>query len=136
MLGAPLGHQATRGRVGFLPEHFRFHDWLTGQEFLTLHGRLHGLNGVALNQTTSATVGGNNNYGSAYINRYLDSYQCADPNCNTYQYREYKHGYAQMTLNTVTMSLRNTNIPEPGSLALLGLGLSGLAFVRRRKALS
>ncbi len=48
LLGAPLGHQATRGRVGFLPEHFRFHDWLTGQEFLTLHGRLHGLNGVAL----------------------------------------------------------------------------------------
>ncbi|HRF48757.1 MAG TPA: ABC transporter ATP-binding protein [Anaerolineales bacterium] len=43
LLGAPLGHRATRGRVGFLPEHFRFHDWLTAQEFLTLHGRLHGL---------------------------------------------------------------------------------------------
>ncbi len=25
-------------------------------------------------------------------------------------------------------------IPEPGSLALLGLGMTGLAFVRRRKA--
>ncbi|MBL8096162.1 MAG: ABC transporter ATP-binding protein [Anaerolineales bacterium] len=48
LLGAPLGHQATRGRVGFLPEHFRFHDWLTAQEFLTLHGRLHGLAPAAL----------------------------------------------------------------------------------------
>ncbi len=50
LLGAPLGHQATRGRVGFLPEHFRFHDWLTGQEFLTLHGRLHGLAPAALHR--------------------------------------------------------------------------------------
>ncbi len=43
LLGAPLGDRATRARLGFLPEHFRFHDWLTAQEFLTLHGQLHGL---------------------------------------------------------------------------------------------
>ena len=30
-------------RVGFLPEHFRFHDWLTGRELLRFHGRLYGL---------------------------------------------------------------------------------------------
>jgi len=43
LLGQPLGHRATCARLGFLPEHFRFHDWLTAQEFLTLHGQLHGL---------------------------------------------------------------------------------------------
>lgn len=48
LLGSPIGHRLTRGRVGFLPEHFRFHDWLTGQEFLTLHGRLHGMEGSTL----------------------------------------------------------------------------------------
>jgi ABC-2 type transport system ATP-binding protein len=37
----PLGQVAVRGRVGYLPEHFRFHDWLTGRELLELHGRLY-----------------------------------------------------------------------------------------------
>ncbi len=41
VLGRPMGDVATRRRVGFLPEHFRFHDWLTGEEFLNLHGRLY-----------------------------------------------------------------------------------------------
>ncbi|MGH2592653.1 MAG: ABC transporter ATP-binding protein [Anaerolineae bacterium] len=43
LLGRPIGDPATRARVGFLPEHFRFHDWLTGAEFLHLHARLYGL---------------------------------------------------------------------------------------------
>jgi ABC-2 type transport system ATP-binding protein len=43
LLGEPLGHPATRSRVGFLPEHFRFHEWLTAAEFLNLHGRLYGM---------------------------------------------------------------------------------------------
>jgi ABC-2 type transport system ATP-binding protein len=43
LLGEPMGHRATRARLGFLPEHFRFHDWLTAREFLTLHGRLYGM---------------------------------------------------------------------------------------------
>jgi ABC-2 type transport system ATP-binding protein len=43
LLGQPLGHRATRARIGFLPEHFRFHDWLTAREFLTLHGQLYGI---------------------------------------------------------------------------------------------
>ena len=50
LLGAPLGDRATRARLGFLPEHFRFHDWLTAQEFLTLHGQLHGLAPARLKQ--------------------------------------------------------------------------------------
>ncbi len=48
LLGAPLGDRATRARVGFLPEHFRFHDCLTGRQLLRMHGRLHGRRGRAL----------------------------------------------------------------------------------------
>lgn len=43
LLGEPLGDPATRSHVGFLPEHFRFHEWLTAAEFLNLHGRLYGM---------------------------------------------------------------------------------------------
>jgi ABC-2 type transport system ATP-binding protein len=48
LLGAPLGDRAARGRMGFLPEHFRFHDALTGRELLRIHGRLQGLRGARL----------------------------------------------------------------------------------------
>ncbi len=48
VLGAPLGDRRARGRLGFLPEHFRFQDWLTARELLQFHGRLHGLGGAAL----------------------------------------------------------------------------------------
>lgn len=41
LLGAPIGDRETRARVGFLPEHFRFHDWLTAREFLKLHADLY-----------------------------------------------------------------------------------------------
>jgi ABC-2 type transport system ATP-binding protein len=48
LLGAPLGDRAVRARIGFLPEHFRFHDCLTARELLRVHGRLQGLRGGAL----------------------------------------------------------------------------------------
>ena len=48
VLGQPLGHRSTRARIGFLPEHFRFHDSLTAREFLRFHGRLYGLRGADL----------------------------------------------------------------------------------------
>ncbi len=41
MLGSPIGNHNIRARVGFLPEHFRFHEWLTATEFLTLHANLY-----------------------------------------------------------------------------------------------
>jgi ABC-2 type transport system ATP-binding protein len=41
LLGAPIGDRQARARVGFLPEHFRFHDWLTASEFLKLHSDLY-----------------------------------------------------------------------------------------------
>jgi len=50
LLGAPLGDRAARAKVGFLPEHFRFHDWLTADEFLGLHGELYGMRRERLNQ--------------------------------------------------------------------------------------
>jgi ABC-2 type transport system ATP-binding protein len=47
VLGAPLGHRQTRARLGFLPEHFRFQDWLTGRELLLVHGRFLGMSSRA-----------------------------------------------------------------------------------------
>lgn len=41
LFGEPLTRPEVRRRVGFLPEHFRFHDWLTAVEFLTLHANLY-----------------------------------------------------------------------------------------------
>jgi ABC-2 type transport system ATP-binding protein len=43
LFGQPLNDPAVRSRVGFLPEHFRFHDWLRGDEFLQLHADLYRL---------------------------------------------------------------------------------------------
>jgi ABC-2 type transport system ATP-binding protein len=48
VLGAPLGDRSARARIGFLPEHFRFHDTLTAIELLRFHGRLYGLGGRSL----------------------------------------------------------------------------------------
>jgi ABC-2 type transport system ATP-binding protein len=48
VLGSRLGDRASRAKVGFLPEHFRFQDWLTGRELLRFHGRLYGLGGADL----------------------------------------------------------------------------------------
>lgn len=43
LLGKPISSPAARRRVGFLPEHFRFHEWLRAGEFLDLHGQLCGM---------------------------------------------------------------------------------------------
>jgi ABC-2 type transport system ATP-binding protein len=48
LLGRPLGHVETRRKIGFLPEHFRFYDWLTPAELLCLHGRLYGMSAARL----------------------------------------------------------------------------------------
>jgi ABC-2 type transport system ATP-binding protein len=47
ILGHPVGSREARRWVGFLPEHFRFHDWMTGRELLDFHGQLHGLPAAA-----------------------------------------------------------------------------------------
>ena len=43
LLGQPLGSVAAKRRIGFLPEQFRFHEWLRGVEFLDFHGELAGV---------------------------------------------------------------------------------------------
>lgn len=43
LLGAPLGDRATRHRIGYLPELFRYQDWLSAREVLDLHCRLAGV---------------------------------------------------------------------------------------------
>lgn len=48
LLGAPIGDRPTLAKVGFLPEHFRFQDWLTAGEFLEIHGELLGMEKQAL----------------------------------------------------------------------------------------
>ena len=48
VLGAPAGDVRTRRKIGFLPEHFRFYDWLTPAELLRFHGRLCGMTNAQL----------------------------------------------------------------------------------------
>jgi ABC-2 type transport system ATP-binding protein len=48
LLGQPIGSTRARARVGYLPEHFAFHEWLRGRELLRFHGWLLGLGGPAL----------------------------------------------------------------------------------------
>jgi ABC-2 type transport system ATP-binding protein len=40
VLGSPLGDRATRARIGYLPELFRYQPWLTAREVLDLHAEL------------------------------------------------------------------------------------------------
>lgn len=48
LLGKRPSDVSVRSKAGFLPEHFRFHEWLTGEEFLRVHGRLYGIASPAL----------------------------------------------------------------------------------------
>ena len=50
LLGQPIGSREAMRRVGFLPEHFRFQEWLTADEFLLLHGQLLGMKNDDLRQ--------------------------------------------------------------------------------------
>lgn len=43
LLGYPVGKREVRARIGFLPEHFRFYDWLSASELVFFHGRLCGM---------------------------------------------------------------------------------------------
>jgi ABC-2 type transport system ATP-binding protein len=54
ILGCPFSNVEVRRKVGFLPEDFRFYDWLTASELLTLHGHLSGLSPKQLKERVPA----------------------------------------------------------------------------------
>ncbi|MEP0766010.1 MAG: ABC transporter ATP-binding protein [Fimbriimonadia bacterium] len=56
LLGKPLGHTATKQHIGFLPEKFQFHDFLTAEEFLHFHGRLVGMDWPDLRRRTDEVL--------------------------------------------------------------------------------
>jgi ABC-2 type transport system ATP-binding protein len=47
VLGHPIGERASRRRVGYLPELFRYQGWLTAREVLALHCELAGIDRAA-----------------------------------------------------------------------------------------
>jgi ABC-2 type transport system ATP-binding protein len=49
-LGYPAGSLHAKRRLGFLPEKFQFHDFLTAEEFLRMHGKLARIDSATLNR--------------------------------------------------------------------------------------
>ncbi len=43
IMGLPLGHLEARKQIGYLPELFRYQDWLTAKEVLYFHAHLGGM---------------------------------------------------------------------------------------------
>lgn len=56
VLGAPAGDVETRRKIGFLPEHFRFYDWLTPAELLRFHAKLCGVAPAKLRERVPALL--------------------------------------------------------------------------------
>ncbi len=56
VFGVDARDPAARRRLGYLPEHFRFHDWLTGAELLHYHGRLAGMSSSARSAAVPALL--------------------------------------------------------------------------------
>ena len=56
ILGYPLGDLRARRRIGFLPEQFRFHEWMRAGEFLDFHGQLAGVPSAMRRQRIQDTL--------------------------------------------------------------------------------
>lgn len=56
VLGVPAGDVEIRRKIGFLPENFRFYEWLTPAELLHLHGRLCGVSSIRLSERVPALI--------------------------------------------------------------------------------
>ena len=48
ILGKPIGDVETRKKIGYLPELFQYHTWLTGYELLQFHGKLYKMSSVEI----------------------------------------------------------------------------------------
>ena len=57
VLGAPLGDRRTRGRIGYLPELFRYPDWSSGAEVLRYHAALAGIERAARDREIDRVLG-------------------------------------------------------------------------------
>lgn len=53
LFGIPIGQAESRRKIGYLPELFRFQDWLTAKEVLAYHA---GLSGMSLSETKSVRM--------------------------------------------------------------------------------
>jgi ABC-2 type transport system ATP-binding protein len=56
VLGTPSSDVDIRRKIGFLPEDFRFYEWLTAFELLELHGRLSGVPASKLRDHVPAMI--------------------------------------------------------------------------------
>ncbi len=56
VLGQPANDVETRRAIGFLPEDFRFYDWLTAEELLRFHGHMCGMSGSRLHERVPAVL--------------------------------------------------------------------------------
>ena len=56
ILGRPVGDVSVKRRIGFLPEHPYFYDYLTAEELLTYFASLFGLRGEARRRRASAVL--------------------------------------------------------------------------------
>lgn len=56
ILGQPVGHVATRRRIGYLPENPYFHDYLTAEELLAYFAQVFGYRGAERTRRVSALL--------------------------------------------------------------------------------
>lgn len=50
IFGEPIGSIEAKRRIGYLPELYRYQEWLTGEEVVRLHAQLCGMNQQAMKQ--------------------------------------------------------------------------------------
>jgi ABC-2 type transport system ATP-binding protein len=56
ILGKPLGDIGIRSKIGYLPENFRYQDWMTGADLLSFHASLYKMSGRQKNQRVDAVL--------------------------------------------------------------------------------
>lgn len=56
LFGMHVGDLRAKRRIGFLPEKFQFHDFLSAEEFLHFHGRLAGVDWAVLHRRTEEAL--------------------------------------------------------------------------------